>query len=245
MEKVAGAGVELAYEATGEGPTVLVVHGMAGASAALRRVAPELGAGARVIAYDRRGYGGSEAPQPYERTTVQEQAEDAAALIGALGAAPAILCGEDFGALVCLDLALRHGRLVRGAVLLGPPALWLVPAGSEELASEREVLETALRDGGRRDAIAAWLGPAADPARVERAAGSPAGFFADWAGLSTWPATRRELRGISVPLVVLDGERDAPALHAAADALAALAPNASREPGSDPVEALRAMVAGS
>lgn len=244
VEMVAGAGVELAYEERGEGPAVLVVHGMAGPSPILRQVPPALGSAARMISYDRRGYGASQAPEPYERTTVQEQAEDAAALLAALGAGPAVLCGADFGALVCLDLALRHPRLVSGSVLLGPPLLWLVPQGSEELAAEREVLEAALRDGGRAEAVAAWLGPAADPARLEQAAGCAAAFFADWAGLSTWPATRRELRGIETSLVVLDGEREAPAFGAAADALAALAPNARREPGADPVPALRAMIQG-
>lgn len=242
METAAGAGVELAYDGSGEGPAVLLVHGIAGPSAALERVRGELGSRARVIAYDRRGYGRSQAPEPYERTTVQEQAEDAAALIEGLNASPAILCGADFGALVCLDLVLRHRALVRGAVLVGPPLLWLVAGGSEELAAERELLETALRDGGREEAIEAWLGPGADAARVERAKASPAAFFADWSGLSSWPATRRELRGLAAPLVVLDPERPSPAAAAAGDALADLAPDARRERGTDPVPALRALL---
>jgi len=242
VETAAGAGVELAYEETGEGPALLLVHGMAGASPALERARSELRARARVIAYDRRGYGDSQAPEPYERTTVQEQAEDAAALLEALGAAPAVLCGSDFGALVCLDLALRHRALVRGAVLLGPPLLWLVPGGSEELAAERELLETELRDGGRRQAIEAWLGPDADPAGAELAASSAAAFFADWSGLTTWPATRRDLRTIAAPLVVLDPERRSPAATAAGDALVGLAPAARREAGIDATAALRALL---
>ena len=73
-------------------------------------VARGLGAGStgRVITYDRRGYGGSTAPEPYTRTTVNEQAEDLAALVGGLDAAPALLVGADFGALVVLDVLLRH-----------------------------------------------------------------------------------------------------------------------------------------
>ena len=72
---------------------------------------------ARVIAYDRRGYGASGAPEPYEGTTVEEQAEDAAALLRALDAAPAVVFGDGFGALVALDLVKRHAALVRAVVL--------------------------------------------------------------------------------------------------------------------------------
>jgi len=243
VETAAGAGVELAYEeTTGEGPALLLVHGMGGASRALERVRDELGAPARVIAYDRRGYGDSQAPEPYERTTVQEQAEDAAALLEALDATPAVLCGSDFGALVCLDLALRHPRAVAGAVLIGPPLLWLVAGGSEELAEQRELLETALRDGGRRQAIEAWLEPGADPARAQRAVASAPAFFADWSGLTAWPATRRDLRTIAAPLVVLDPERRSPAATAAGDALAGFAPAARREAGTDATAALRTLL---
>ena len=60
------------------------------------------------MTYDRRGYGGSGAPEPYERTTIHEQAEDLAALVAALGAAGAVGVGADLGALVVLDVLRRH-----------------------------------------------------------------------------------------------------------------------------------------
>ena len=105
-------------------------------------------AGARAIAYDRRGYGASGAPEPYAATTVQEQAEDAAALLAALGAAPAVLVGDGFGALVVLDLLVRRPELARAAVLVDPPLHAFVPAATEALAAERVLLEEALREGG-------------------------------------------------------------------------------------------------
>src|SRR3954470_24709964 len=102
-----GAGVELAYETAGPSPAsppVLLVHDMASDRHALPLVA-----GARSIRYDRRGYGESGAPEPYAGTTVMEQAEDAAALLGALGVSAAVVAGIGFGALIALDLAVRHG----------------------------------------------------------------------------------------------------------------------------------------
>ncbi len=85
MPEVEGAGVALHYDERGDGRPLLVVHGMASDAAAWAPALDELAAaGARAIAYDRRGYGASGAPQPYAATTIQEQAEDAAALMTAL-----------------------------------------------------------------------------------------------------------------------------------------------------------------
>src|SRR2546423_13346399 len=118
---VPGLGVDLAVVERGAGPAVMLVHGMADDAAGWAAVAEALAPEARVIAYDRRGYGGSEAPEPYGRTTVAEQAEDTACLIGALDLAPAVLCGRDLGALVCLDLAKRHRAQVEAIALIDPP----------------------------------------------------------------------------------------------------------------------------
>ena len=157
MPTVEGAGVALAYEEDGAGaPVTLVVHGMASgaaASAGLRARLP-----GRVIAYDRRGYGGSGAPEPYAATTVQEQAEDAAALLRALDAAPARLVGDGFGALIALDLLVRHSSSVTGAVLVDPPLYAFVPAATEALAATRALLEEALREGGPKEAMLTPLG---------------------------------------------------------------------------------------
>ncbi|MDQ3723252.1 MAG: alpha/beta hydrolase, partial [Actinomycetota bacterium] len=89
MAYVEGAGVALHYLVRGEGPAVLMVHGMASDGLAWEPALEQLAAaGLRAIALDRRGYGSSGAPEPYTGTTVQEQAEDAAALLHAVDGAP-------------------------------------------------------------------------------------------------------------------------------------------------------------
>jgi pimeloyl-ACP methyl ester carboxylesterase len=220
---VEGLGVGLAYEERGEGPAVLLVHGLASGREEWAPVAAAVGARARVIAYDRRGYGGSTAPEPYERTTVEEQAEDAAALLRGLDAAPAVVCGRDLGAVVALDLAKRYRELVTAVVLVDPALYQLAPEATEALGHEREVLEAALRGGGPVAAVEAWLAARGAPAeRVRRAREHPAAFFADFAGLASWPILRRELRALDVPAAVLVSA-DAPAhARAAARALAEL-----------------------
>ena len=81
----------------------------------------------RVIAYDRRGCTRSERPEPYERTSVAEQAADAAALLDVLAAAPAVVIARSYGGAVAIDLALRYPDRIRALVLLEGDALGLSP----------------------------------------------------------------------------------------------------------------------
>ena len=244
MPQIEGAGVALHYEARGEGATVLVVHAMGSDAAAWAAALDELAsAGARAIAYDRRGYGASGAPEPYAATTVQEQAQDAGALLEALAGAPALLVGDGFGALVVLELLVRRPELARAAVLLDPPLHAFVREAPPALAAERELLEEALREGGPPAAIRAWLGgDDADAALVERAAAAPRGFFADYAGQASWSPSRRELRAIGVPVAVVTSPATPAHVVAAADAAAALVPSARRLSDGDVVAAALALL---
>jgi len=242
-----GVGVELRWRAAGpaDGPPVVLVHGLAGGledwAGALEVLAD---GGARALAYDRRGYGGSSAPAPYTGTTVAEQAEDLAALLSALDVGAAVVAGRDLGALVALDLAKRHPARAGALVLCAPPLYAFVPGAAEVLAGERARLEEAVRAGGPPDAVAAWLGPEADPAAVARARKSARAFFADYAGLATWPVTRRELRSYAVPAVVVTAPGDPAHVVAAADRVAELLPGARRAADGDPVGAAARLAAG-
>lgn len=241
---VEGAGVELAYEERGEGPSVLLVHGLAASGADWAPVVERLAGSARVISYDRRGYGASGAPDPFERTTVHEQAEDAAALVDALSAAPTVACGADLGALVVLDLLRRHPGLVTGAVLVDPPAFMLVAGATEALAAERFALEEALREGGPRRGVELYLGwQRAAAERVARARERPATFFADYGGLATLPLSRRELRTLNAPVVILDSPAARSHQRAAGDALVALLPAGRRGGVTSVTSAIEELIA--
>jgi pimeloyl-ACP methyl ester carboxylesterase len=234
MAVVEGAGVELSYEERGSGPGVLLVHGMAARASDWARVAEGLSERARVVTYDRRGYGGSGAPDPYDRTTVEEQAEDAAALVDALGLGPVVVAGRDVGALVALDLAWRHGDLVAGVVAADPAVLQLSAQATEVLAAERVALEEALREGGVALAVSRMGGQAADARAV----------FADWGMQAGWPVLRHELREFGARCeVVLSGESRSH-LREAGVALAGLMPRAGLREDGDVVAAVRALLAG-
>lgn len=69
----------------------------------------------RVVRYDQRGHGGSEAPAgPY---TMAALADDAARLIDELALGPVVWVGLSMGGMVGQELALRHPGCVRALVL--------------------------------------------------------------------------------------------------------------------------------
>jgi pimeloyl-ACP methyl ester carboxylesterase len=229
---VEAGGVELAYEESGEGTAAVFVHGTATARTVWRETVDALGSHLRAIAYDRRAYGDSGAPEPYGGTTVGEQADDLAELIERLGAAPAVVCGHELGALAALDLASRHGRLVERIVVVEPPMLWLVSEGTDAVADLREAVARAAREEGAAGAVRAYLtqvgGPEAqDLLGAERAEASfahPRAFAADLAAAASWAAGRKELRGLAVPCTIVAGTRSSAVRQEAARALGELLP---------------------
>jgi pimeloyl-ACP methyl ester carboxylesterase len=232
-----GAGVALAYETTGSGTPVLLVHDIASD----RHGLPIVG-GARSIRYDRRGYGESGSPEPYIGTTVMEQAEDAAALLGALEVSDVVVAGFGFGALIALDLALRHGWLVRAVVAADPPLYAFVPEANEELAEQRRVLQDSMSTGGPDAAVEAWLAGRADEDAIARAKASHKGFFADYAGLASWPVTRAQLRSLTIPVTIVTSPATPWHVNRAAEAIASLVPGAERREDGDVPAAAAALV---
>jgi pimeloyl-ACP methyl ester carboxylesterase len=156
-----------------------------------------------------------------------------------------VACGVDFGALVLLDLLVRHPNLIAAAVLISPPHYALVPGAAEALSAERAELEEALRDAGPPGAVECWLArhaPGAPPERVARARQDHGAFFADFGGISSWYAGRRELRSIDRPVLIVEQPHASAHDREAAAALERLVPAARRRPGEDPVALVRELL---
>lgn len=140
-------GVRLYYEEHGTGDPILCIHGGGSAALMWADAFEPLARLGRVIAYDRRGCTRSERPEPYA-TSVAEQAADAAALLDALEAGPALVIARSYGGAVAVELALRHPNRVRALALLEGDALGLSAAGLEWTRRIAERLrEVAERDG--------------------------------------------------------------------------------------------------
>jgi esterase len=146
-EQVAN-GVRLHYEERGEGAPILCIHG-AGSSAQLWTDAMErLAQLGRAISYDRRAYGRSERREPLERISVAEHTDDAAALLDALEAAPAVVVARSYGGEVATDLALRYPDRVRALVLLEAAPVELLPAAAEWTRALRDRLREVAAGAG-------------------------------------------------------------------------------------------------
>jgi esterase len=121
------ATIRLYYEEDGSGTPIALIHGTSSDADIWGPAKAELARQGRVIAYDRRGCTRSERPEPYAATSVSEQADDAAALLAALDAIPAVVVGRSYGGTIALDLATRYPDRVRALVLLEPGAFPLAP----------------------------------------------------------------------------------------------------------------------
>ncbi len=108
-------GLDLYYERYGSGPPLLNISGSGGD---LRNSAPMTSPFNKrfdVVHYDQRGLGQTSIPPgPY---TMDEYADDAAALIEAMGWESANIVGSSFGGMVALNLAIRHSNRVNRLVL--------------------------------------------------------------------------------------------------------------------------------
>jgi pimeloyl-ACP methyl ester carboxylesterase len=136
-------GTQLYYEIRGAGPTLLFIPGAEGDAEEYTRVAGLLQDEFTILSYDRRGFSRSPRPLDYNGTTVDEQADDAAALLTATGLGPATIWGNSSGAIIGLALVIRHPEAVSGAMLHEPPLF----AGMSDVGKVLESLKRATANG--------------------------------------------------------------------------------------------------
>ena len=242
MPLLEARGVEIAWTERGEGPPVLLIHETAATGAGWWPLAEALSGRSRAISYDRRGWGDSSAPDDYRRTTVEEQSEDAAALIEAVADAPAVACGAGIGAVIALDLLLRRTDLVSAAILIEPPLFQLLPAATEALSRDRHRLEIAAGNGedvielylsGALPALGPGVGRLPDP-MAAAARERPASVVAELGIAAGWRMPLSRLASAGSPSAIVTSGSTPPLLRQAAEALAArLAQAAGREVDAD------------
>ena len=139
---VSPAPVPLAVRDEGSGPTIVLLHGLAGDHTVWNGVIPLLARGHRVVAPDLRGHGRTPAPEQ-SRFTFAEMAADLEALLGRLGIERPHLVGLSAGGCLALLESLDHAERYRSLVLVAAPA--------QMNAHTRAILDRwreAYRDGG-------------------------------------------------------------------------------------------------
>jgi pimeloyl-ACP methyl ester carboxylesterase len=107
-------GLELAYDDAGTGTPLLLVHGWPHNRTLWAGQVSGLSSHARCIAPDLRGFGRSTVRGPY---SIDQYADDLAALLDSLGVQRAVMCGLSMGGYVALAMWRRHPHRVRALVL--------------------------------------------------------------------------------------------------------------------------------
>lgn len=103
----------------GEGPPLLLVHGLAGSAVDWRDVAPALAAHHHVVALDLPGFGRSpHGPRRASISRYQHVVAQVAAHVG--GGRPVVLVGNSMGGLVAMLVAARNPQRVAALVLVDP-----------------------------------------------------------------------------------------------------------------------------
>ncbi|MEU6074585.1 alpha/beta hydrolase [Micromonospora sp. NPDC047074] len=239
MNKIEVNGTSLAYDDTGSGTPVVLLHaGIADRRMWREQIGP-LAARHRVIAVDLRGYGDSELPPaPFAHH------DDVAGLLDALDIPSAALVGCSFGGAVAVDVALAHPQRVTALALLGTAV-----SGHEWSEEANELWERLVGEVDPEDFVASaagevrfWVvGPGRDPEDVDpeliafatemdqRALAAELALSAvDVAELDP-PAIGR-LAELRMPVLVTAGAADVPDISRLADQIAAEAPYATRLP---------------
>ena len=224
-------GARIAYEVTGSGPAVTLVH----AGIADRRMwcdtVPALAEEHTVVTYDQRGFGDSTLPSGPATYT-----DDLRALLDHVGVEQTTVVGVSMGGRAALELALLEPARVSKLVLVGAGLPdWDWSAEMERFDEE----ETEAVKSGDLDRAAAlnvelWVG-AADPAVRElvatmqrRAFEIPVPEPEPSSPPPLDPPASERLREIGAPTLVVVGDRDLDDIKQIADVLAAGIPGARK-----------------
>ena len=231
-------GVSLYCEMAGAGERLLSISGTGGDLRQKPGVADGLvGQSFEVLSYDQRGLGQSSVPPwPY---AMADFADDAAALLDAIGWEDCLVLGISFGGMVAQELAIGHPERVRRLVLActsaggvggaSYPLQDLVDLSPDEASARRmELLDTRWDE--------AWRKENPEMVRPDRSSACPLGRGrAPARGLTNQLAARAEhdtadrLGAIACPTLVCGGRFDGIAPQANSEFLARAVPGARLE----------------
>jgi pimeloyl-ACP methyl ester carboxylesterase len=212
-------GTGLYYEIRGAGPPVLLIMGATGDGGHFDAFADQLADEFTAISYDRRGNGRSPAPANWQTTSPEEQADDAAALLNALGTGPAAVFGTSSGGNFALCLLVRHPECVRGAILHEPGLYAMLDDFDTVRAPVRAIVQDAMQAGGPAAAVERfWCYVAGDggwnrlaPALQERLRATASTLFGVELGTyELYVPDDDTLAGMTAPMLLLVSENGLP-----------------------------------
>jgi pimeloyl-ACP methyl ester carboxylesterase len=200
------------YLLEGQGPAVVLIHGVGARLENWDGVAERLRSHFRVLRYDLRGHGqSSRVPGPYSLPLF---ADDLRALLDHLEIGKAHVAGHSLGAMIAQMFALRHGACVDRLALLSAVA-GRTQEERERVAARIDLIRTENPGGHFRRSMSRWFTDAFIAANPElmaayaarNAENDPDCYAAAYRVLALEDLDR-ELEAISVPTLITTGEQD-------------------------------------
>jgi len=208
------AGTDLQYEDRGRGVPVLLLHAFPLGLFMWDEQVAALESRARLVRFDARGFGGTEAGDG--PLTMERIADDAAALLDHLGIEKAVVAGCSMGGYAAFAMVRRHPHRLLALVLQNTRAT----ADTDEARANRGVLaERVLAEGAAAAADAflpRLLGETTRSERPERESylrerilgNPPRGIAHALLGLGARADSTATLAAVSVPTLVVAGAED-------------------------------------
>jgi pimeloyl-ACP methyl ester carboxylesterase len=233
----------------GQGPALVLLHAFPLNASMWSAQREALGGSFRVICPDQRGFGGTQLG--HDEPSLDEVADDVAAMLDARKVDTCVLGGLSMGGYVAMAFLRRHPERVRALVLADTKAAADAPAA---VANRLRIAEAVLAAGDAavlvEEVLPTLVGDTTKERRalvygrvkalVERA---PA-YAVAWAqrAMAARPDSFDTLRGTNVPALVVWGEEDTLSPRAEAEAMAEALPDARLVtiPGSGHLTAVEA-----
>jgi pimeloyl-ACP methyl ester carboxylesterase len=216
-------GGRIRYFVAGDGPPLVLVHGLGGSATNWSELAPLLAANHRLLIPDLPGHGGSDRLAAV--SGLQPYADRVAAVMEGEGIASAPVVGHSLGGLVVLRLALRRPEAVSAIVLAGSAGLSIGGIWLRNLLTAFTIVRPGRLAGRHRSLVARTpllrrlvfgFVSVADPVGLADTAvdGFLAGQVLHTDTASAWRALRdddprEELEHIRCPALLLWGAEDA------------------------------------
>lgn len=240
MEQVRSAdGTPIAYERSGSGPALVLVHGALGDHNAWFALVPLLAPHFTLYTIDRRGRGGSGDTPPY---AVEREVEDILAVIDTING-PVTLFGHSSGAVLSLAVA-RRAPAVQKLIVYEPP----IPVDAQSARPPADVQEQmrSLLAAGDRDGVIRLtmrLTMQSPDAEIDAMQANPMWSYLTALAhtapydMAIWaqPYVPADLAAVRIPTLFLIGEVTLPWIKAASETLAPHLPNGriALMPGQD------------
>jgi esterase len=212
-------GYDMAYQETGAGVPLVLVHGAVNDYRSWSGQVPEFAKKYRVIAVSLRHYFPEKWNGVGDDFSVEQHINDVVAFIKQMNLGKVHLLGHSRGGSVVLNVAKRHPELIRTLVLedaSGLEALLPESPDSQRLAAEamanRETLAKALAAGGVDSGVQAYIDSLNGPGAWARLAPERRQIVLDNVGTALKPGGRpvttcEEIAKFDFPVLLLNGER--------------------------------------